>query len=223
MYRSGSDLWARPFSLQAGRFVGEAVQVARMATDPTVASDGTLVYRDLVTSQLVWLDRQGTRTGTVGPPSDGLHYPALSPDGRRVAVEALENESMDVWVVDTERGTRIRVSSHPSLEILPTWSPGGEKLAYGSYRAGNVDIFVRDTDGSREDTTLVAGPLNERVTDWSRDGQYILYSVYPKNGGDIWYLQRNPGGQWEPHPLVEAEREWYEQWEGSLEPAGGER
>jgi 2-oxoisovalerate dehydrogenase E1 component alpha subunit len=27
----------------------------------------------------------------------------------------------------------------------------------------------------------------------------------------------------EPHPLVEAERAWYEQWEGSLEPAGGER
>src|SRR5688572_15147365 len=114
---------------------------------PSVASDGTLVYRDLVTSQLVWVDRRGTRTGTAGLPSDGMYYPALSPDGRRVAVEALENESLDVWVVDIERRTRVRLSSHPASEILPTWSPGGEKVAFGSYQAGNLDIVVRDTDG----------------------------------------------------------------------------
>ena len=203
VYRAGSDLWARPFSLQHARFEGEAVQVARMATDPSVASDGTLVYRDLGTSQLVWVDRRGARTGTAGLPSNGMYYPALSPDGRRVALEALENESLDVWVVDIERRTRVRLSSHPASEILPTWSPGGEKVAFGSYHAGNLDIVVRDTDGSREEATLAAGPLNERVSDWSRDGQYILYWVHPKNGTDVWYLQRSAGGRWEPHPLLE--------------------
>jgi hypothetical protein len=53
VYRSGSDLWARPFFPEKARLEGEPFLVARMATDPSVASDGTLVYRDLVTSQLV--------------------------------------------------------------------------------------------------------------------------------------------------------------------------
>src|SRR5688500_19599117 len=123
---------------------------------PSVASDGTLVYRDLVTSQLVWLDRRGVRSGIVGQPADGFFYPALSPDGRRVAVEALDNESLDVWIIDVERGTRIRLSSDPSTEILPVWSPGGDQVAFGSYRAGNIDIVVRDAEAEREGQTLAA-------------------------------------------------------------------
>ena len=74
--------------------------MARNATDPSIASDGTLVYRDESTQQLVWLDRSGARMGTVGLPASGMYYPALSPDGRRVAVETWEEENLDVWVFD---------------------------------------------------------------------------------------------------------------------------
>ena len=53
LYRFGNDLWSRPFSLQQLRFAGEAFRIARDATDPSVSSDGTLVYRDAVAEQLV--------------------------------------------------------------------------------------------------------------------------------------------------------------------------
>jgi eukaryotic-like serine/threonine-protein kinase len=203
VYRSGSDLWARPLSPEKAKLEGEPFLVARLATDPSVASDGTLVYRDVVTSQLVWRNRLGTRLGTVGNPVDVVAYPCLSPDGRRVAVETLENENLDIWAIDVERGARVRLSSHPSTEVVPVWSPEGDQVAFGSYRAGNIDILSRPSDAGGDELTIAAGTLNERISDWSRDGQYILYSIYPKNGSDLAYLQRAEGGRWESHPLLE--------------------
>jgi Tol biopolymer transport system component/DNA-binding winged helix-turn-helix (wHTH) protein len=203
LYRSGGDLWARPFSPEQAKLEGEPFLVARMATDPSVSADGTLVYRDLVTSQLVWRDRLGTRLRTVGQPADGIFYPSLSPDGKRVAVETLEQEKMDIWAIDVERGTRVRVCSHPSTEVVPVWSPEGNQIAYSSYRAGNLDVFSRPSDAGGDEATIAAGPLNERISDWSRDGQFILYSLYPKNQTDIAYLKRGAGGRWESTPLLE--------------------
>jgi eukaryotic-like serine/threonine-protein kinase len=204
LYRSGTDLWAQSFSLKHVRFEGEAFRVARNAIDPSVASDGTLVYRDAVTEQLVWLDRRGARIGTVGQPAIGLYYPALSPDERGVAVEARDDdENLDVWVSDLLRGTRIRLTSHPAAEIVPAWAPGGDYVAYSSYRSGNTDVFIRSADAGLEETPLAASAPNERVSDWSRDGQYLAYSLlHPKNGYDLWYLKRN-AGKWEPHPLLQ--------------------
>lgn len=205
LYRLGTDLWARPFSPQQAKFAGEGALVARNATDASVASDGTLVYRDAVFEQLAWVDRRGARLETAGPVVKGAWYPAVSPDGSRIAAETLENDSLDIWVSDA-RGARIRLTSHPATEILPVWSPSGDEVAFGSYQAGNIDIFVRKADGGPEGRPLVATPHNERVSDWSRDGRYITYSMaHPDNGHDLWYLERNAGGGWEPHPFLRTE------------------
>jgi eukaryotic-like serine/threonine-protein kinase len=202
VYRSGGDLVARRFSPERSTLDGEPFLVASTATDPSVASDGTLVYRDLVTSQLVWRDRAGTRLGTVGPPADGLFYPALSPNGRRVAVEILDSQTLNIWVIDVDRGTRLRLSSSASADILPVWSPEGDHVAYSSYRAGNLDIFSRQADAARDEVVIAGGLRNERISDWSRDGELILHSIYPANS-DLMYLKRGSGGRWESHPLLD--------------------
>jgi eukaryotic-like serine/threonine-protein kinase len=204
LYRSGTDLWGRPFSLKDPHFSGDAFLVARNATDPTAATDGTLVYRDVPAQQLVWLDRVGNAVRKIELPANGIYYPALSPDGRRVAAETWEKENLDVWISDIDRGARIRLTSHPATEVVPVWSPHGDEVAFSSYRTGNTDIFVRRADSSAEEVRLTSAPQDERVSDWSRNGQYILYSlVHPKNGSDLWYLKRNGAGAWEPHALLQ--------------------
>ena len=55
----------------------------------SVAEDGTLVYVDLSgggREQLVWRDREGKKLEVIGRPQDRIVFPALSPDGRHVAV-----------------------------------------------------------------------------------------------------------------------------------------
>lgn len=91
-----------------------------------------------------------------------------------------------------------------ATDILPTWSPGGEAVAVSSYRSGNIDVFLQRADAGDTEKALVATPRNERVSDWSRDGNYVLYSLLgPRNDWDIWYLQRNRDSKWEPHPFLE--------------------
>ena len=207
VYQSGPlthDLWALPFSLNTLRATGEAFPISQNSRGPTVAVDQTLVYLDSSGSgqqQLVWLDRRGEKTGEIGPVQEAIGSPALSPDERLVAVTATEGSNQDVWVYDITRGVRTRLSTSPEIENRPVWSPAGDELAFISIRAGNSDIFLRQADGSGEEKVLAGTTRREYVSDWSRDGKYLLYHLEgPEPGPDLWYLERNEDGSgWEPH------------------------
>jgi Tol biopolymer transport system component len=178
---------------------------------PSVAADGTLVYSDREPSprrQLVWLDRGGDKIEETGLVQEVISALALSPEGRRVAFDAGSLPVRDVWVYDLERKSRTRLSTVPEDDFGPVWSPDGEQVAFSSARAGltNADIFVRRADGSGEQQALVATPGFELVSDWSRDGRYLLYGIANStfSNFDIWYLERKQDGSgWEPHPFLE--------------------
>ncbi len=211
VYQSGPrthDLWALPFSLDTLRAAGEAFPISQNSRGPTVAADQTLVYLDSFGSgqqQLVWLDRRGEKTGEIGQAQEAIGRPALSPDERLVAVNATEGSNQDVWVYDIARGVRTRLSTSPERDGGPVWSPAGDEVAFTSDRAGNNDIFLRQVDGSGEEKALAATPHSEQLSDWSRDGKYLLYHLDdPETGADLWYLERNEDGSgWEPHPFLQ--------------------
>jgi Tol biopolymer transport system component/DNA-binding winged helix-turn-helix (wHTH) protein len=206
VYRSGkdsSDLWAQPFSLKTLEATGAPFPIARNGADPSVAADGTLVYLDSYSDQLVWLNRQGRRISELGEPAREIYYPAVSSTERFVAAEIMENLNLDIWVYEAARGSRTRLSAHPDVEILPVWSPAEDTVAFSSYRAGNTDIFLRSADAGAEETALVNESPPERVSDWSHNGEYILYSLQTSdNGHDLWYMKRTDDGVWEPHSFL---------------------
>ena len=202
------DLWALPFSLDTLKAAGEAFPISENSRGPTVAADRTLVYVDGSGSerrQLVWLDRHGEKTGEIGQAQEAIRCPALSPDGRLVAVTAKEGSNTDVWVYDIARGAMSRLSSAPERDQRPVWSPAGDEVAFTSNRAGNGDIFLRRADGSGEEKVLPATPRLAQVSDWSRDGKYLLYYLEDlETRADLWYLERNEDGSgWEPHPFLQ--------------------
>ncbi len=165
-----------------------------------MSNDGTLVYLDSPFQQLAWFDRAGKRVELVGEPTQAVYYAAISPGGRQIAAETLENGNHDVWVWDVHRGSRVRLTADDATDILPTWSPNGDEVMYGSYRTGSIDIWLRRADGGTEERLLFGSAQNERVTDWSKDGQYILYTVITLQEGrpDLAYLVRRSDGKWEP-------------------------
>ena len=211
VYQSGPlthDLWALPFSLDTLKATGEAFPIVQNSRGPTIAADQTLVYLDsdrLGQQQLVWLDRRGEKTGEIGPVQEAIDSPALSPDGRLLAVTATEGSNQDVWVYDIARGVRTRLSTSPGIDRRPVWSPAGDEVAFSSDRAGNEDILLRQADGSGEEKVLLATPRYEMLSDWSSDGKYLLYQLQdPETGFDLWYLERNEDGSgWEPHPFLQ--------------------
>ena len=62
----------------------------------------------------------------------------------------------------------------------------------------------RPADGSGEAKGVLASSDPDWVTDWSRDGRYILFArIDSENRNDLWYLERKPEGGWEPKPFLQ--------------------
>jgi eukaryotic-like serine/threonine-protein kinase len=107
-------------------------------------------------SQMFWFDRKGERLGQFGAPGD-YSNPAMSLDGRRVAIEmgSASQGTSDVWLIDTETGNRERLTFEASNEIEPAWSPDGRRLAYASNENGAYQIMVKGVTEASEPSVLV--------------------------------------------------------------------
>ena len=96
-----------------------------------------------------------------------------------MAVYSLENGNQDIWIHDTVRGLKTRLTSDAALEDRPIWSPDGKRIAFASNRSGNWDVFIQAADGSGRAEPLLATPQDDYLKDWSRDGKYLIFDFVP--------------------------------------------
>ena len=106
--RTGT-LFAQRLDLDKRALVGEVATAADNVDVLSTSANGLVAYRGAVGAglQLNWRDRSGKLLGTVG--ESGLRYdaPAVSPDGRRVAVGLFAQTKSDIWILDGARSSRI--------------------------------------------------------------------------------------------------------------------
>jgi len=232
----GYLLFLRNGALMAQRFdpgraaaLGEPVQVpeqvlaAGVQTNamPVVsASDnGVLTYRtgsSLADVQLAWFDRSGRRLNNVGEP--GLYTnPAISPDGKKVAVGRGEPGKRDIWLYDLVRETASRFTSDPGEETNPAWSPDGSRIAFSSDRKGHRDVYIKSASGVGKEELYFESGENKNVEDWGRDGRFLLIFTGDRRG-DEWLLPA-PGapGERKLMPLLNSE---FIEIQGQLSPDG---
>ena len=128
------------------------------------------------TTELVWFDPQGHRLATIGQPSN-YSNPALSPDGRRLAVARLDAQlgTRDIWLFDLAQGTPSRFTFDPSDESNPMWSPGGDRIAFDFYTKGKIDIYQKAITGIGQAETLTESSDVKVLESWAPDGRFILY------------------------------------------------
>ena len=219
-YASGYLLYTRERILMARRFDPERLRVegdeSAVASDVAVLPEaalavfsvsrtGVLVYdrgtaREL--EELVWLDRQGRRTGTLGPP--GFYdEPRISPDGKQVAVDEPDPTTgrQDVWVMDADRGIPTRLTTAESESGGPVWLPDGRHLVFRTHAGGFLDLFERTLDGKGGNTLLLKSDSDKEATSVSPDGRFLAFrSATSTNGLDIWMLPLNGNGR--PFPFL---------------------
>ncbi len=73
------------------------------------------------------------------------------------------NAEIYTMAIDGSRQTRL--TTNPSADEAPTWSPDGAKLAFGSDRDDDWEILVMNRDGSQQ-TQLTANDRDDRWPIW---------------------------------------------------------
>jgi serine/threonine protein kinase/Tol biopolymer transport system component len=199
--RGSGVLRARPFSLAAGQFTEDAVAVAQDANSVSLAwaSDDTLVYIEPGVHfrwQLFWRDRRGKQLGAIGQPQQDMWDPSLSPDEKHVAVAGAEVEK-DIWIHDSERPLKTRLTFEQEGPLTPLWSSSGDHIFFSSPGEKVWRFLVKPVDGSQPATPVVGAPefLWGGFSARSADDQYLIYLVKAIDGADIWYLERQADGR----------------------------
>ena len=96
----------------------------------------------------------------------------ISPDGTQIAF----TYKGDIYKVATEGGTAVRLTSQPSYEAVPVWSPDGSKIAFLTDRNGGSDIYVMNANGGKA-TRLTYNSATETPEAFSPDGKYVYFSA----------------------------------------------
>ncbi len=154
--------------------------ISTLATAFSASSDGTVAYQTggLSSTRLLWQDRAGKELRFVGPPGAYLE-PALSPDGRRLAVGRTEPGARGpaVWTFDLEQGTSSRFFSSAAYVAAgtPLWSPDGLRIACAAFPSG--EVYVRDAQGAGKEQLLYKAAAFTPLDDWSRDGRFLFYET----------------------------------------------
>ena len=99
----------------------------------------------------------------------------------------------DIWVADSSGGTARRLTSHEGLELFPKFSPDGRRIAFVGDYSGTRQVHVIDVNGGEPKQLTYyndVGPLpprggiDNRVLDWTRDGQNVLFLPHRLPWGD---------------------------------------
>ena len=199
VYRRDDRLMAQGFDATSLQLAGEPFPVGEQLifipgpvgfVSFTVSENGMLVYRggSAIGSDLLWFDRGGKQLGPLRP-REGYINVSLSPDGKRVAYSIGNASARDIWLLELGRDLPSRFTFGPAYNWLPIWSPDGSRIVFASNRDGPIDLYQKPASGAGNEEALLKSNEDKLPTDWSSDGQFILYdAVDPKTRGDLWIL-----------------------------------
>ena len=196
LFLRDQSLLAQRFDVDGPRLDGEPMRVTDgFTTSPGIregywlSDAGLLVYRVGGQDQrrkLTWMTRDGKRKEAA---PEGLYQSLrISPDGKDVAVDAAGGVE-DLWRLEFARGTKIKLTDNPRRDVVPVWSPDGRQIAFMSNRTGVFQLYRRDARTGGTEDLLTTGPNPKYVTDWSRDGHFLVYyEITTATRDDLWAL-----------------------------------
>jgi Tol biopolymer transport system component len=183
----GTGVWQRPLAgmalildqpESAQAFADELPPVPRPFV--LLNSDGAEILRIRDTdgrpvvaySQIDVTAMSETQESKIGPQS------IPSADGQIAFVTETEEENLDIFSMGADGTGLTRLTTDPSMDTDPSWSPDGTQVAFVSNRDGSGDISSTDIyvmDANSRITRLTDDPGEDSEPAWSPDGTQIAF------------------------------------------------
>jgi Tol biopolymer transport system component len=151
----------------------------------------------------------GNRVNITNTPNVDEWQPAWFPSGRKVAYVRVGvggsagYSAIEVLTLNDRYGSKVTKTSRLTEDgRFPVVSPNGKRVAFGSDRDGDAEIYVIRTD-AREGPNNRPAKLTDNATyydsqpDWSPDGSRIVYVSYrnSNNADDIFVMRADGSGK----------------------------
>ena len=141
------------------------------------------------------------KTGQVTQMTDNLDFgkfgwPAWSPDGQQIVFDAGSDFEVTgqhdhkLYLINTDGSDLRQITSGDTNDIMPTWSPDGDWIAFHR----NCAVWIVHPDGSDAQELLLADSVQfcAVMMVWSPDGQQIAFLNTPEGMlPDIWTVNRD--------------------------------
>jgi Tol biopolymer transport system component len=199
---AGYVLFIRDGSLLAQRFderklelSADPVPIAPSVSEFGASANGVIAYLTggAPKTSLTWYDRKGKILGAAGQPAAYASM-SLSPDGKQVAAQRLDGDSIDLWLIGSESGSSggaaTRFTFDKPNDMCPVWSPDGSQIVFASARDGPMGIYRKHSTGAGSDELLVKSKSQACPMDFSPDGRLLLYEDVGEKAsyGNLWVL-----------------------------------
>lgn len=140
----------------------------------------------------------------------------FDPDSNRegtmiVLASTQHRRTADIYVRLAAGKTMTQITSDPADDVMPTFAPNSDEIAFTSNRDGNWNIYVTSLDGGPP-VQLTSDPEQELHPSWSPDGTKIVYCKLGMQSGqwELWtidlqtriqqFLDYGLFPQWNPDP-----------------------
>ena len=155
------------------------------AAEAALSSEGTLVYvSGSAASRMMLVDMRGASQPLFAEARQ-FSSPRFSPDGRRIALNRLD-ESSEIWVYDLATKTGRRLTEEGGQSDRPDWSPDGHRLLFRGTRGGPTAIWAQAADGTGRAETLVSPGMATAEAVFSADGHAVFFrAAHRETGMDI--------------------------------------
>ena len=109
-----------------------------------------------------------------GPDPQAAQPTATSASGDLIAFYSERDGNAEIYTMNADGSNQRRLTSRPSDEQAPNWSPDGRQIIYSSDQGGRWQAWVMNADGSNQHA-LTSTPWKELPSDWSPDGNLVAF------------------------------------------------
>ncbi|SVB06781.1 uncharacterized protein METZ01_LOCUS159635 [marine metagenome] len=123
----------------------------------------------------------------------------------RIAFVSDKDGNWDIWLINPDGSNLKNLTSNPSLDSHPSWSPDGQNITFYYDRDGNKNIYSMDQDGNNIKQLTLNSKSNHSPS-WSPDGQKIAFVSNRSGENCIWIMNADGSEQHNLTKLLKSSR-----------------